>query len=351
MDDFILNGAATGSVASRLIASNCDVSVLRPWIGKDQHSYISVVRNGEASAHRTTQNAATLRKDEWIQLDSVVIKAARSRLKFVNDLRSQGLVYTIPNGMGKTVLQSESMSDINSATISMDGVRQGANDRPQFDIVNLPLPIIHKDFSFSARQIATSRNSGSPLDTSMAELSARKVAEEVEKLAIGVADTYSFGGGSIYGMENYPDALTKELTDPTDTGWTPLIHVTEVLAMRQQAQDAYYYGPYSLYYSSKWDKYLDADYSSAYPGVTLRDRLKKIEGINGVSTLDYMTDYSVGLVQMTSDIIRMVNGMDITTVQWESNGGMQINFKVMAILVPQIRCDYNSRTGLVQGSI
>jgi len=55
-------------------------------------------------------------------------------------------------------------------------------------------------------------------------------------------------------------------------------------------------------------------------------------------------------VQQTSDVIREVVGMDITTVQWEEEGGMRLNFKVMAILVPQLRADFNGNTGIVHGS-
>jgi len=36
----------------------------------------------------------------------------------------------------------------------------------------------------------------------------------------------------------------------------------------------------------------------------------------------------------------VVNGMDFTTVQWETKGGLQINFKVMVIHVPDIRSQY-----------
>jgi hypothetical protein len=53
---------------------------------------------------------------------------------------------------------------------------------------------------------------------------------------------------------------------------------------------------------------------------------------------------------MTSDVIRMVIGMDVTTVQWETMGGMRLHFKVMAIMVPQLRADYNSNTGIVHGT-
>jgi len=42
--------------------------------------------------------------------------------------------------------------------------------------------------------------------------------------------------------------------------------------------------------------------------------------------------------------------MPITTVQWESQGGMRLNFKVMAIQVPQLRADYSSQSGIAHGT-
>ena len=74
-----------------------------------------------------------------------------------------------------------------------------------------------------------------------------------------------------------------------------------------------------------------------------------IEGINGVRRLDFFTPstpFQLLLVQMTPDVARAVNGMDITTVQWESKGGMQLNFKVMCIQVPQLRADYSGDCGI-----
>jgi len=56
------------------------------------------------------------------------------------------------------------------------------------------------------------------------------------------------------------------------------------------------------------------------------------------------------IIQMTSDVVREVIGMDITTVEWDTIGGLQKNFKVMAILVPQLRCDQNDQSGIVHVS-
>jgi hypothetical protein len=40
----------------------------------------------------------------------------------------------------------------------------------------------------------------------------------------------------------------------------------------------------------------------------------------------------------------------MTTVQWEEQGGLLLNFKIMAIMVPQLRADHNGNTGIVHGT-
>jgi len=350
--DFILNGQAQGKVAASLLSNGFDVSCLRPWIGKDGRHYIAQNHNGKMIAGPTPVANATLRKDEWKLLDDAIIMAAKERLRVVADLRGAGLTFSIPNGMGKTVLQTESVSDITAATISMDPARKGEGDRPEYDLVNLPLPVIHKDFYFNARQIATSRGQQTSIDVTTAQLAARRVSEEAEKLVLGTAASYSYGGGTVYGLTNFPSRITATITSPEDTGWTPLITVREVLAMRQASQDHLHYGPWVLYNAPAWDQYLDDDYSTAKGDATLRERIKKISGIQDVRTADYLGTgvFTLLLVQQTSDVIREVVGMDITTVQWEEEGGMRLNFKVMAILVPQLRADFNGNTGIVHGS-
>ena len=351
--DFVLNGHASGDVASKLLQCGFDVRSLRPFVGKDKRSYVTVNQNGILKAVPMQNATATLRKDDWKILDDAIVKVSKPRLKAVGDLRAAGLTFTIPNGMGKTVLETETMSDIGPASVSMDGLRENANDRPVFELSNLPMPIIHKDFQFSARQIMASRNGGSPLDTTSAELAARRVAEEAEKLLLGVstvADQYSFGGGVLYGYTDLPCAITSEtLTYPSNSGWTGETFLGEILSMIVALYAAYHYGPYMLYTAPAWDRYLDDDFKSG-SDKTLRNRVKEVSAIQDVRTLDYLADYDIVIVQMTSDVVREVIGMDITTVEWDTVGGLQKNFKVMAILVPQLRCDQNDNGGIVYAS-
>lgn len=348
--NFLLNGL-TGNSAQLLVNHGFDPRILRPYVGKNGRSYVDIVDNdGTIKACPVNNVAATLRKDDWIALDTAVVKAAQSRLAFVADLRAAGLTYTIPGGMGKTVLQTETESDVNDAEISMDGLRQSANDRPEYDLVNLPLPIIYKDFSISLRQLSASRQGGSPFDVSMAELAGRKVAEQVEKLALGTAGAYAFGGGNVYGVTNFTSRLTKTFTSPTTSAWTGTTLVTELLAAKKQLTDSYHYGPYNIYVAPAWDQYLDNDFKT-YSDKTLRNRILEIQSFSAVKTVDSMSNYDIVMVQMTSDVVREVIGMDVTTLQWETQGGLMQNFKVMTIMVPQVRADYNSKCGVLHGSV
>lgn len=358
--EFIQNGQPSGEVGQILLNAGMDPCALRPYIGDDKDSngnyyhYQTVMnKDGTTRAVRLQNATAVLRVDEWKEFDDVVVRVARERLKAVADVQAAGLVKTISSGMGKTILVTETQSDTNPAEVNMDGISESANDRTVYEPTFLPLPIIHKDFHFTARQIAVSRESSTPLDTEMIELATRKVAEEMEKQLIGVsdvADEFAYGSGIIYGYTNFPSAITRTITAPTASGWTAVTLLNEILSMIDDSRKAFHYGPWRLYIGTSWEKYLGADYTTGYPK-SVRTRLMEIEGLTAITALDFLTGFDLVLVQMTSDVVREVNAMNITTLQWPTQGGMQINFKVMAIMVPQLRADQNGNTGIVYGSV
>jgi hypothetical protein len=358
-----------GNWARRLLENELDVGAMRPYVGRNNKTYITrnmSVRDKKTGLYSLQPRAiptindtnATLRTLDWIQLDEAVIRAAKPRLRAAKDIREMGLVYSLPNGIAKTVMQFQQQSDITGATMSMDGLRQAESDRPVFSLINFPLPIIHKDFSFPLRQLLASRTGYSPLDTTTAELAGRRVAEQVEQLLLGAPasslllgqNAYTWGGGTIQGYMNFTNRITYSLTLPTTAGWVPQNTVDDVLNMKKASQQAFHFGPWMLYAGLYWDPYFDDDYKPTYNDTTLRQRIGEIDGILGVRTVDYIPDQSLILVQMTTDVVRMVIGMDITTVQWETHGGMQLNFKVMCVMLPQLRTDFNLNTGIVHGS-
>lgn len=348
--DFIFNGQASGNVASKLLMANGDPHVLRPYIHNGK-SYISTNRGGVLSAQQVNNDAAVLPYDTWKEIDNTVEQAARERLRAVTDLTTRGLQRNIANGLGKTTLQTQKASRVGRADVSMSPRRQSERERPEFDLNNLPLPVIHKDFSFDIREIMASRNGGYSLDTSMAADCARSVAEEAEMMLLGTSGNFVHGGGQIFGYTNFDKRITKSLADPEGSGWTPGDTVRDVLAMKSASQQKLHYGPWMCYVSPYWDEYMDDDYSENKGNNTLRQRIRDIDNIVDVRTLDYLTGKEILLVQMTSSVVQEVVGMDIMTIQWDELGGMEKHFKVMAIMVPLLRADFNGNTGIVHGSV
>lgn len=343
--DYILNGTAHGDVASRLLNSRFDTGMLRPYIATDEESGEEIgyfVTNAKGEAVPVTN--ATLRYDEWKQYDTAILKAARTRLTCAQTFLNAGMTYNLPNGLGKTVLTWETLNDMNPATVGMDPRAAADEDRPVFGQAYMPLPIIYKEFRVSVRQLEASRTTGEPLDVTAAEQAGRVVAEMIEEITCNGYSSFAFGGGTLYGISDFTSATTDNWTaDWDDSGADPL---ADLLRMKQDSIDAGYYGPWHLFLPTNFETVLDEDFKAA-SDKGLRQRLLEVGGIQGITIADKLTaDYGV-LVQMTSDNMRMVNGLPITTVQWETRGGMEINFMVMAIMLPNPRADQNGNCGII----
>lgn len=435
MQDYILNNIGYGNVGSILADFRQNQGMLRPFIedgwnhamrgracvianagvltgefrwkeGRDQNGKPNGTRvpdNRQYLINHLQQNginspvmnATSLRKEEWITLDRQILKAARYRLRAWADLAAANS-YGGFNGMSKMILEHEMMSDAGEAIVDMEGVTEGRTDSPLSQLQGLPLPITHSDFFFTARRLAISRNSSTPLDTTMGEMAGRRCAETVEKTTIGIQTGTTYGGtgpysagsglnyanvSQVYGYTNFPQRLTNTaFHKPTTVGWVPATTLKDVLAARDQLRLNKFFGPYMIYTSNDWDQYLDNDYILTGGNVatqTLRERLRDIEDIADVRRLDFLFasappaggagysgvppqpggenlvatfPFTMLFVQMTPDVARAVNGMDITTLQWETVGGMKINFKVMCIQVPQLRHDFYNNCGILHAT-
>jgi len=388
MDNYFLNGQSYGDIATTFQDNNYDPGMFRPYFDEKGRRMVTV-RNGFRVDKETKKlvpkyegrllkdlisegimspvfNATSLRREEWLQFDKIALRAMRARLRLWEDI-ARANTFSGFDGMSKMILEHETMSDPGRAFMDMDVLSEGADDTPYWQLEGLPLPITHSGFWMSRRRLAISRNSGTPIDSTMLEAAARRIGEMVEKVAIGVYTGPSYGGAStqqggygrtstVYGLKNFPDRLTKtNLTTPT--GSNPEATVADVLAMRDNMFDANFYGPFMIYHSTDWDRFLDNDYARLggdNASMTLRDRLRKIDGIADVRRLDFLTSaddpFTLFMVQMTGDVIRAVVGMPLRVIQWESMGGLRLNFKLMTIMVPQLRADYNGNCGILQAT-
>jgi hypothetical protein len=355
--DVLLKNKAIGAVAQRLMSNGrLDIGSKRPFISdRDGQSYISIYMGGDPKnpkSYRTQRIMvnATLRRDEWKALDAALLGIAEQRLGGAQDLIDAGLVYTLGNAMGTTVLEYHDVSDAMEAVMTMDGVTRGQGDRPVFTHTYLPIPIIHVDYEINARELAASRGLGNPLDTINVERAGRRVLEKVEDMLF-TSTSYAWGGGTIYSYLNFPDRNTYSLGTAWDSDTAANI-LADVIAMKQASINDLHYGPWVLYIPTAYETTLDEDYSVSGQSLkTIRQRILDIEGIKKIKVVDRLTANNVLLVELKSDTVRLVRGMGLQNIEWSTEGGMVTKFKVMTIQVPQIRSDANGRCGIVHGSV
>lgn len=350
--DFLGNGQAQGVLAQQLVANGrMDPGSMRPFVGSDGRSYITLYKGGDPESPSSYQSVpiqtnGTLRRDEWKQLDDAILAASRYRLGGIDDLVSNGLTFNLGNAMGTTVLEYHDINDAMEANLSMDGATRGLGDRVVYGTNYLPIPIIHVDFEINLRVLEASRRGGSPLDTTSIEMATRRVYEKLESMLF-TDTTYSFGTGTIYSYLNqtYRNQVTLSLAwdNASKTGAQIL---ADVLNMKQASIDAKHYGPWMLYIPTAYEKKLDDDYSTSYPK-SIRQRILEISGIKGIKTIDTLTADNVLMVQMTSDVVRLVRGMGVQAIEWQTEGKFVTKYKVITIQVPQVRSDQSHNSGIV----
>ncbi len=315
-----------GTVSQRLLAANMDPMALR--------------------------DNATLRKDEWELLDTAVVEVARERLKGIQDLINAGLTFPVENALGTLIVQHELASEMTEAEVTMDGVTRTRADRVTFSLVSTPLPIVHHDFQISARHLAASRRLGQPIDTTQAAEASRQVSETLENLlfnGLSSGDTLGFGSSSaqLFGYTNRTNRNTVTLaTDWDASAATGTTILDDVLSMIDAAHQDLHFGPFVLYVPTAYWVPLMDDFK-ANSDKTIFQRINELPDIQSVTPVDKLTANNVVLVEFTRTNVDLVVGMQPTTISWETQGGMMMFFKVMSIMVPRIKIDANSRSGVV----
>lgn len=306
-------------------------------------------------------NAVSLRKGDWIAIDQAVVMSRRKRLTAWSDLMAMSK-YPAFDGWGHSTLEYEAMSDPGSAVVDMDVTATKPGDSPLFDLRSIPLPITYSAFTYSARRLAISANSGKPLSTVSAEAAGRRNGESVEQATIGTVTGVTYGtqssgygahtgNSTSYGYTNYTYRVTKtDLTTPTGTN--PEAVMTDWLEMIATMRDNSFYGPYMFYTSTSYDRYLDDDYfrSGSTSAVrTLRERLLQIKDVVDIRRLDYLTSgYQVICAQIEAEVVQAVEFMPPTVVQWDTPGGFESNFLALEGSVCLFKAPYSTSTSGIQ---
>ncbi|HEX6827159.1 MAG TPA: family 1 encapsulin nanocompartment shell protein [Nitrospiraceae bacterium] len=282
-----------------------------------------------------------LHKDEWELLDSRVVEISANVLNAIADLRAMGLTTQL-GGLGVLVSQYEQVSDMTDANVNMAVETDDEEDRLNFPLVGVPVPIISKGFRIDARSLAATRRNGGALDTTHADTATRKVAEKMEEMFF-VGSTVVQRGQTIPGV--LTQASRNVVTGGADWGTATNIY-PNVLAMIGALQSDNHYGPYRLYLHP--DQYIQTFALNASTAIPIIETLQRLPGLGmgSIKPSNFVTAGQGVLINMSSDVIDYAEGQATAPVEWETKGGLVTHFKILAAGVVRVKADAAGRSGI-----
>ena len=204
-----------------------------------------------------------------------------------------------------------------------------------------PLPYIHRDFSIDFPTLKKSREDKQNIDTTTVQTIAFMVIQAVEKLFLGLWEVSDFGDMSLYGMCNHPNRITCPIAPPYLEGgsklnltWSISHFEKELKACVARLLEAGFTGPFLCILSEDWKR------AGVNPQQVTSSLVKK------TLISELLPEGTVVLVEMRPETILAFCGLDLTTIQWSSQAGhdvespREIVFKVLACMLPLIRADH-----------
>jgi len=282
-----------------------------------------------------------LHKDEWELLDRRVIQISANVMNAIADLQALGLTTQL-GGLGVLISQYEQVSDMTDANVNMAVETDDEEDRLNFPLVGVPVPIISKGFRIDARSLAATRRNGGALDTTHVDTATRKVAEKLEEI-------FFLGSAVVQRGLSIPGVLTHASRNVVSGGasWGTATNVyPNVLAMVAAQQGDNFYGPYRLYLNPA--QYIQTFALNANTSQPIVESIMRLPGFGpgSVKASSYVTAGQAVLINMTSDVVDLAIGQDIVPVEWETKGGLVVMYKVLCAEIPRIKSDAAGRSGI-----
>lgn len=309
----------------------------------------SLDRYGELSV-ASLRALSPLSERAQILVDKAVLEVGLQRLVITADIMAAGLTYPLTDPLSVTQVEWEMISKTGGAQRTMSPSARGENQLPDRIPARVPIYLTTDDFNIPIRTLKMSQRVGQPLDTTLVQQATRRVNEAVEDATINGSGII-VGGYSAPGILNAPNVNTYTIAVPWTSATGTQIQA-DVLAMIGKLQADLKFGPYNLYVGTTYGNALNTDFK-ANGDKSILTRLREIEGGGRnliIKTADQLPATTVVLMQMTSDVVEIINGQPPTVIPWTSIDGFTLFWLVMGIIVPRVRTDYDGNSGIVIGT-
>ncbi len=313
-----------------------------------------VARNSQASElvknSLYVTNAATVRHEDFLQIQQVITEVRRRKLNGIADLQAAGL--TIPADITTQIVGIENVSEFGDADQEQNPTGFDGDDLV-FGEIYTPNPITHKSFTVPWRQQGFSYKTSLGLSESV-----RVVTERLEETLFNGNDKVkvNFNGtlSRIYGYTNHPDRGTGTVSDWSDVSKNDLIvnEVIKQIGNMFKDQGGVEMNSICMYYPKNFKEALDRDYSSLKGDKTVAQRLMDIPEIKAIKFAEKLADSNVVFVEMTARTVSLIVASDIVSVPHTKTNPMAGQpMTTCAAMVQVIKADSKGNTGIMHCTV
>jgi hypothetical protein len=297
--------------------------------------------------------------DPTVVFDGAVLRVGMDRLQFVADLISEGLTFSLPDPLSVPFLGWRTRGRSATARRVMNPAARGENSLATMGEGRLPIYLTMADNQIGIRELRMSQRIGIPLDTANIEDDTRAVNEAIEDAGVNGATTLDGQALKVLGYDapgllNAPNANTKSLSladwTTTPNGTNIMLAITQMLA--QLTADKMY-GPYNLYIPTATGIAWNLDFK-ANGNDSVMARIQQIQAGGRplrIRPLDSLPSNKAAMVQMTSNVVDVIDGQRPTVIPFTSLDGFTLYNLVMAIMIPRFRSDSDGNSGVVVGTM
>jgi hypothetical protein len=289
-----------------------------------------------------------LDKREWARLDAAVITMAKLRLVGIGDLRAANLVSSTT--LAEMVRQWRVAAERVRPSVNMDGRTQAGKDRIDKKTYGVPVPIIRADYEIGRRELLASRAVGADIDTSEAGEAGAAVAEEAERILFnGNTDTV-VNGNALYGYTTLPARTTNTAAGFGGGDFGTISNIKPTFTGMLTALSAKrYHGPFGCYIANTQYHQMLENYTDG-SGQTALDRVLALPQISFVKPSDMLVDGALTMVQMTANVVELIEALVLENREWESGDGQSLNYAVMTAMAPKLVTDYAGNAGVAHAT-
>lgn len=321
-------------------------------------------------ADKALRSNTVLLRDEQLRLDNVIIKTFKDRLRVAARLISLGLVYRVDNPWRVSEIEYNKADDgIGHGVVrSMIPLPRLDSEKPEVTPERVPVYYTLSGWMLDRRELETSRNKGTNLDTSILERKVRAMAEDIEDAVIN-GGTPKISGNQAKGLLDSPSLTTLGIglawDDPSISGTQILTDLTDAI---EEARQQNIYGPFDLVVPPTWYNALQFDFKAAL-ATTILQRLQAVQA-GGESVFIYPADKmptdTAILYPRDQTTVRLIVGslggqsapqpnddrtptvVPISVFPWDENGGMIHKWMLGAVIIPNMRDTSIGQTGIIK---